>query len=105
MTEKEKMLKQMLHDANDLKSYQMIWLGQRIFVMTTTNFAHLMKKESKTDEKVAGRSQRSIVMRFVKGKLHQYFFEIICFRNSRDIFYSPLHNGIKYRQQILPFQC
>lgn len=28
MTEKEKMLKQMLHDANDLKSYQMIWLGQ-----------------------------------------------------------------------------
>ena len=105
MTEKEKMLKQMLHDANNLKSYQMIWLGQRIFVMTTTNFAHLMKKESKTDEKVAGRSQRSIVMRFVKGKLHQYFFEIICFRNSRDIFYSPLHNGIKYRQQILPFQC
>ena len=105
MTEKEKMLKQMLHDADDLKSYQMIWLGQRIFVMTTTNFAHLMKKESKTDEKVAGRSQRSIVMRFVKGKLHQYFFEIICFRNSRDIFYSPLHNGIKYRQQILPFQC
>ena len=71
MTEKEKMLKQMLHDANDLKSYQMIWLGQRIFVMTTTNFAQLMKKESKTDEKVAGRSQRSIVMRFVKGKLHQ----------------------------------
>ena len=47
MTEKEKMLKQMLHDANDLKSYQMIWLGQRIFVMTTTNYAHLMKKESK----------------------------------------------------------
>ena len=47
MTEKEKMLKQMLHDANDLKSYQMIWLGQSIFVMTTTNFAHLMKKESK----------------------------------------------------------
>ena len=71
MTEKEKMMKQMLHDANDLKSYQMIWLGQRIFVMTTTNFAHLMKKESKTDEKVGGRSQRSIVMRFVKGKLHQ----------------------------------
>ena len=71
MTEKEKMLKQMLHDANNLKSYQMIWLGQRIFVMTTTNFAHLMKKERKTDEKVGGRSQRSIVMRFVKGKLHQ----------------------------------
>lgn len=47
MTEKEKMLKQMLHDANDLKSYQMIWLGQRIFVMTTTNFAYLMKKEIK----------------------------------------------------------
>ena len=39
--------------------------------MTTASFAHLMKKESKTDEKVAGRSQRSIVMRFVKGKLHQ----------------------------------
>ena len=68
---KGKNAEQMLHDANDLKSYQMIWLGQRIFVMTTTNFAHLMKKESKTDEKVAGRSQRSIVMRFVKGKLHQ----------------------------------
>ena len=41
MTEKEKMLKQMLHDANDLKSYQMIWLGQRIFVMTTASFVHL----------------------------------------------------------------
>ena len=41
MTEKEKMLKQMLHDANNLKSYQMIWLGQRIFVMTTASFAHL----------------------------------------------------------------
>ena len=41
MTEKEKMLKQMLHDANDLKSYQMIWLGQRIFVMTPASFAHL----------------------------------------------------------------
>ena len=53
MTEKEKMLKQMLHDANDLKSYQMIWLGQRIFVMTTASFAHC------------------VVMRFVKGKLHQ----------------------------------
>ena len=26
-------------------------------------------------------------------------------RNSRDIFYSPLHNGIKYRQQILSFLC
>ena len=47
MTEKEKML----HDANDLKSYQMIWLGQRIFVMTTTNFAHLMKKESQNRRK------------------------------------------------------
>ena len=69
MTEKEKMLKQMLHDANDLKSYQMIWLGQRIFVMTTTSFAHLMKKESKTDEKVAGRSQRSIVS-WSKSKEH-----------------------------------
>ena len=68
---KGKNAEQMLHDANDLKSYQMIWLGQRIFVMTTASFAHLMKKESKTDEKVAGRSQRSIVMRFVKGKLHQ----------------------------------
>ena len=44
---KGKNAEQMLHDANDLKSYQMIWLGQRIFVMTTTNFAHLMKKESK----------------------------------------------------------
>jgi len=31
-----------------LKSYQMIGLGQRIFVMTTASFAHLMKKESKT---------------------------------------------------------
>ena len=41
MTEKEKMLKQMLHDTNDLKSYQMIWLGQRIFVMTTASFANL----------------------------------------------------------------
>ena len=57
MTEKEKMLKQMLHDANDLKSYQMIGLGQRIFVMTTTNFAHLMKKESKTDEKLLVKSK------------------------------------------------
>lgn len=57
MTEKEKMLKQMLHDANDLKSYQMIWLGQRIFVMTTASFAHL--------------KSFCIVMRFVKGKLHQ----------------------------------
>ena len=28
-------------------------------------------RSAKTDEKVAGRSQRSIVMRFVKGKLHQ----------------------------------
>lgn len=35
-----------------LKSYQMIGLGQRIFVMTTASFAHLMKKESKTDEKL-----------------------------------------------------
>ena len=68
---KGKNAEQMLHDVNDLKSYQMIGLGQRIFVTTTTNFAHLMKKESKTDEKVAGRSQRSIVMSFVKGKLHQ----------------------------------
>jgi len=38
---REKMLKQMLHDTNNLKSYQMIWLGQRIFVMTTASFAHL----------------------------------------------------------------
>lgn len=71
MTEKEKMLSKCFMTRMMLKSYQMIWLGQRISVMTTTNFAHLMKKESKTDEKVAGRSQRSIVMRFVKGKLHQ----------------------------------
>ena len=71
MTEKEKMLSKCFMTRMTLKSYQMIWLGQRIFVMTTTNFAHLMKKESKTDEKVGGRSQRSIVMRFVKGKLQQ----------------------------------
>lgn len=71
MTEKEKMLSKCFMTRMMLTSYQMIWLGQRIFVMTTTNFAHLMKKESKTDEKVGGRSQRSIVMRFVKGKLHQ----------------------------------
>lgn len=71
MTEKEKMLSKCFMTRMTLKSCQMIWLGQRIFVMTTTNFAHLMKKESKTDEKVGGRSQRSIVMRFVKGKLHQ----------------------------------
>lgn len=71
MTEKKKMLSKCFMTRMMLKSDQMIWLGQRIFVMTTTNFAHLMKKESKTDEKVAGRSQRSIVMRFVKGKLHQ----------------------------------
>ena len=57
MTEKEKMLKQMLHDTNDLKSYQMIWLGQRIFVMTTTSFAHL-KSFLHCDE-------------IVRGKLHQ----------------------------------
>ena len=38
---KGKNAEQMLHDANDLKSYQMIWLGQRIFVMTTASFAHL----------------------------------------------------------------
>ena len=57
MTEKEKMLKQMLHDANDLKSYQMIWLGQRIFVMTTTSSAHL-KSFLHCDE-------------IVRGKLHQ----------------------------------
>lgn len=68
---KGKMLSKCFMTRMTLKSYQMIWLGQRIFVMTTTNFAHLMKKESKTDEKVGGRSQRSIVMRFVKGKLHQ----------------------------------
>lgn len=71
MTEKEKMLSKCFMTRMTLKSYQMIGLGQRIFVMTTASFAHLMKKESKTDEKVAGRSQRSIVMRFVKGKLHQ----------------------------------
>ena len=53
MTEKEKML----HDANDLKSYQMIGTGQRIFVMTTTSFAHL-KSFLHCDE-------------IVKGKLHQ----------------------------------
>ena len=71
MTEKEKMLSKCFMTRMMLKSNQMIWRGQRISVMNTTNFAHLMKKESKTDEKVAGRSQRSIVMRFVKGKLHQ----------------------------------
>ena len=54
---KGKMLKQMLHDANDLKSYQMIWLGQRIFVMTTTSSAHL-KSFLHCDE-------------IVRGKLHQ----------------------------------
>ncbi|MBT9650535.1 hypothetical protein GPK87_14130 [Oscillibacter sp. MCC667] len=57
MTEKEKMLKQMLHDADDLKSYQMIWLGQRIFVMTTASSAHL-KSFLHCDE-------------IVRGKLHQ----------------------------------
>ena len=36
-----------------LKSYQMIGPVQRIFVMTTTSFAHC------------------VVMRFVKGKLYQ----------------------------------
>ena len=87
MTEKEKMLSKCFITPMMLKNYQMIGPVQRIFVMTTTSFAHC------------------VVMRFVKGKLYQYFFEIICSRNSRDIFYSPLHNGIKYRQQILPFQC
>ena len=91
MTEKEKMLSKCFMTRMMLKSYQMIGIGQRIFVMITTSFAHL-KSFLHCDE-------------IVKGKLHQYFFEIICFRNSRDIFYSPLHNGIKYRQQILPFQC
>ena len=47
MTEKEKMLSKCFMTRMMLKSYQMIWLGQRIFVMTTTNFAHLMKMESK----------------------------------------------------------
>ena len=77
MTEKEKMLKQMLHDANDLKSYQMIWLGQRIFVMTTTNFAHLMKKESKTDEKFG--SKEHCDRDLSQGKSTPVIFEIICF--------------------------
>ena len=42
-----------------LKSYQMIGIGQRIFVMITTSFAHL-KSFLHCDE-------------IVKGKLHQYF--------------------------------
>ena len=70
MTEKEKMLKQMLHDANNLKSYQMIWLGQRIFVMTTASFAHC------------------VVMRFVKGKLYQYFLKSFV-REIQGIYFIP----------------
>lgn len=47
MTEKEKMLSKCFMTRMTLKSYQMIEPGQRIFVMTTASFAHLMKKESK----------------------------------------------------------
>ena len=41
MTEKEKMLSKCFMTRMMLKSYQMIGIGQRIFVMTTTSFAHL----------------------------------------------------------------
>lgn len=41
MTEKEKILSKCFMTRMTLKSYQMIWLGQRIFVMTTASFAHL----------------------------------------------------------------
>ena len=50
MTEKEKMLSKCFMTRMMLmmlKSYQMIWLGQRIFVMTTASFAHLMKRKAK----------------------------------------------------------
>ena len=38
---KGKMLSKCFMTRMMLKSYQMIWLGQRIFVMTTASFAHL----------------------------------------------------------------
>ncbi len=57
MTEKEKMLSKCFMTRMMLKSYQMIGIGQRIFVMTTTSFAHL-KSFLHCDE-------------IVKGKLHQ----------------------------------
>ena len=41
MTEKEKMLSKCFMMRMMLKSYQMIGIGQRIFVMITTSFAHL----------------------------------------------------------------
>lgn len=41
MTEKEKMLSKCFMMRMTLKSYQMIGIGQRIFVMITTSFAHL----------------------------------------------------------------
>ena len=41
MTEKEKMLSKCFMTRMMLKSYQMIGIGQRIFVMITTSFAHL----------------------------------------------------------------
>ena len=57
MTEKEKMLSKCFMTRMMLKSYQMIEPGQRIFVMTTTSFAHL-KSFLHCDE-------------IVRGKLHQ----------------------------------
>ena len=41
MTGKEKMLSKCFMTRMMLKSYQMIGIGQRIFVMITTSFAHL----------------------------------------------------------------
>ena len=57
MTEKEKVLSKCFMTRMMLKSYQMIETGQRIFVMTTTSFAHL-KSFLHCDE-------------IVNGKLHQ----------------------------------
>ena len=57
MTEKEKMLSKCFMTRMMLKSYQMIGIGQRIFVMITTSSAHL-KSFLHCDE-------------IVKGKLHQ----------------------------------
>ena len=54
---KGKMLSKCFMTRMMLKSYQMIGPVQRIFVMTTASFAHC------------------VVMRFVKGKLYQYFLK------------------------------
>ena len=74
MTEKEKMLEQMLHDANDAKELSDDRARAKDLCYDYSQLCpsdEEGKQNCKTDEKVAGRSQRSIVMRFVKGKLHQ----------------------------------